>query len=86
MALRTEKVTTKLAAPNIKGFLRPTESRTSVIKLHTGLGISGRETERVYSQEVGYWADGTIYTLHEERFASVQTETLVYPWTKVINY
>ena len=35
MAVRTEYVTTKLPAPNMSGFFRPTVSRMSVMKLHT---------------------------------------------------
>lgn len=33
MAVSTEYVTTKLPAPNRRGFFRPTVSRTSVMKL-----------------------------------------------------
>lgn len=39
IAARIEKVTTKLAAPNMSGFLRPTRSRINMMKL--GFGKQG---------------------------------------------
>jgi hypothetical protein len=38
MAVRTEYVTTKLPAPNMRGFFRPTVSRTRVMKLYRRSG------------------------------------------------
>lgn len=35
MAVRIEYVTTKLPAPNMSGFLRPTVSNSRVMKLHS---------------------------------------------------
>ena len=35
IAVRIEYVTTKLPAPNMSGFLRPTVSNNSVMKLHS---------------------------------------------------
>lgn len=67
IAVSIEYVTVMIPAPNIKGFLRPTVSRTNVIKLSKGTSLAAvSNLTSKTSHEVCDWSDSTVDTLYKK--------------------